>query len=102
LQVDQDAELTTIQSLERRADDDRRPRRTVAVGFVSVVSIPVGLVLGFFGINASEVDNRRSILDWHHYLPAYVFIVSPVVIGALIFAAYYLRQRHGAHDDDPG
>jgi hypothetical protein len=30
------------------------------------------------------------------------YIVSPVVIGALIFAAYYLRQRHGAHDDDPG
>lgn len=87
------AELTTIQSIERRADDNRRRRWGVAIGFVSFVSIPAGLVLAFLGVNAAEVDVHRSIFDWHHYLPVYLLILSPVMIGALIFLVMYLLQR---------
>lgn len=53
------AELTSVESIERRADEDRRLRWTVAVGFVSVVAIPISLILAFFGINATQVDEDR-------------------------------------------
>jgi hypothetical protein len=36
------AELTAIESIERRADDNRRVRYAVAVGFVSVAAVPAG------------------------------------------------------------
>ncbi len=48
------AELTAIESIERRADDNRRIRYAVAVGFVSAVAIPTGLILAFLGINAAR------------------------------------------------
>ena len=49
------AELTAIESIERRADENRRIRYAVAVGFVSAVAIPASLILAFLGINASQV-----------------------------------------------
>ena len=50
------AELTAIESIERRADENRRVRYAVAVGFVSAVAIPASLILAFLGINASQVQ----------------------------------------------
>ena len=52
------AELTAIESIERRADENRRVRYAVAVGFVSAVAIPASLILAFLGINASQVSTR--------------------------------------------
>ena len=51
------AELTAIESIERRADENRRVRYAVAVGFVSAVAIPASLILAFLGINASQVNS---------------------------------------------
>ena len=50
------AELTAIESIERRADDNRRVRYAVAIGFVSAVAVPASLILAYLGINASQVD----------------------------------------------
>ncbi|MEZ0071665.1 hypothetical protein [Planotetraspora sp. GP83] len=86
------AELTAIESLERRADEDRRLRWTVAIGFVSTVAVPVGLVLAFLGINAREVDNHWSMFD-SHYLAVYLLAVILVLIGALVSVALYMQQR---------
>jgi len=49
--------------IERCADEDGCLRWTVAIGFVSAVAIPLGLVLAFFGINASQVESDRSMFD---------------------------------------
>ena len=43
------AELTAIESIERRADENRRIRYAVAVGFVSAVAIPASLILALPG-----------------------------------------------------
>jgi hypothetical protein len=73
------AELTSIESIERRADEDRRLRWAVAIGFVSAVAIPISLILAFFGINADEVNAQRSMLD-----PSYAWVYAAVVVLAAL------------------
>lgn len=91
LEATSQAELTSIESIERRADEDRRLRWTVAVGFVSVVAIPISLILAFFGINATQVDENRSMFD-----PAYVWVYASVglmiVIAISLAIALYIVQ----------
>jgi hypothetical protein len=95
------AELTAIQSAERRADEDRRLRWTIAVGFVSTVAIPVSLVLAYFGVNAREVNSSRSIFDIH-YLAVYVASALVMVIGAVLALLLYLQQRRRGNGYEPG
>jgi hypothetical protein len=45
---------------ERRADENRRVRYAVAVGFVSAVAIPASLILAFLGINACQRIDRHD------------------------------------------
>jgi hypothetical protein len=79
------SELTSIESIERRADEDRRLRWTVAIGFVSAVAIPIGLVLAFLGINASQVEPDRSMFD-----PAYAWVYTGVALLAVTAVALAL------------
>jgi hypothetical protein len=91
------AELTAIESIESRADADRRLRWGVAIGFVSVVAVPAGLVLSFLGINASQVNPQRSMFD-HRYLPMYLTVAGIVIVGALIAVMLYVQHRRGAQE----
>jgi hypothetical protein len=85
------AELTSIESIERRADDDRRLRWTVAIGFVSAIAIPITLILAFFGINANQVNPQRSMFD-----PAYTWVYAAVtllaVTATLLALTLYVHQ----------
>ena len=89
------AELTAIESIERRADEHRRIRYAVAVGFVSTVAIPAGLILAFLGINASQVNPARSMFD-HHYLAMYLTVAVVIALGAVLSLAVYAQQRRNA------
>ncbi len=89
------AELTAIESIERRADENRRVRYAVAAGFVSAVAIPASLVLAFPGINASQVAARRSMFS-HHYLGMYLTVAAVLVLGAILSLALYVQQRRDA------
>jgi len=95
------AELTAIESIERRADDNRRVRYAVAVGFVSAVAIPASLVLAFLGINASQVSPARSMFS-HHYLGVYLTVAALIVLGAVISLALYVQQRRDARHHTAG
>jgi len=86
------AELTAIESIERRADDNRRVRYAVAVGFVSAVAIPASLILAYLGINASQVDAHRSMFSGH-YLGMYLTVGAVILLGAVVSLALYVRQR---------
>jgi hypothetical protein len=94
------AELTAIESIERRADDNRRIRYAVAVGFVSTVAIPAGLILAFLGINARQVNPGRSMFD-HHYLGMYLTVAAVIALGAVLSLAVYARQRRNAQIPQP-
>lgn len=89
------AELTAIESIERRADDNRRVRYAVAVGFVSAVAIPASLILAYLGINASQVHADRSMFS-AHYLGMYLTIASVILLGVLVSAGLYVQQRRQA------
>jgi hypothetical protein len=89
------AELTAIESIERRADENRRVRYAVAVGFVSAVAIPASLVLAFLGINASQVSTRRSMFS-HQYLGMYLTVAIVIMPGADVSLALYLQRRDAA------
>ena len=89
------AELTSIESAERRSDDRRRARWAVAVGFISTVAVPVTIILGFFGINAREVDNGTSMFD-SRYLPVYLLSGLFVAIAGLLYIGLYVQHR--SHD----
>jgi len=89
------AELTAIESIERRADDNRRVRYAVAVGFVSAVAIPASLILAYLGINASQVNPNRSMFS-HQYLGMYLTVASVIVLGVLLSVGLYIQQRREA------
>jgi hypothetical protein len=86
------AELTAIESIERRADDNRRVRYAVAVGFVSAVAIPASLILTFLGINASQVSPDRSMFS-AHYLGMYIAVGALIVIGATLSLGLWMQHR---------
>jgi hypothetical protein len=89
------AELTAIESIERRADDNRRVRYAVAVGFASAVAIPASLILAYLGINASQVNSSRSMFS-HQYLGMYLTVVAIIVLAVLLSAGLYVQQRREA------
>ena len=86
------AELTAIESIERRGDENRRIRYAVAVGFVSALAIPASLILAFLGINASQVNSARSMFS-HHYLVMYLTVAALIVLGVLLSAGLWVQQR---------
>lgn len=72
--------------------DDRRDRTVSAlVAVATLIALPPTLLLAFFGANASDVDNRRSILDLHTYGAAYAMAWLPFVVLAMI--GYVLLRR---------
>ena len=89
------AELTAIESIERRADDHRRVRYAAAVGFVSAVAIPASLVLAFLGINASQVNSDRSMFSTH-YLGMYVAVAALIVIAVALSLGLWMQHRRDA------
>ncbi len=95
-----DAELTAIESIERRTDDNRRIRYAVAAGFVSAVAIPASLILAYLGINASQVNAARSMFS-HHYLPMYLTVAALIVVAAALSAGLWLQQRRDARQHRP-
>ncbi|MFE5736594.1 hypothetical protein [Streptomyces celluloflavus] len=86
------AELTSVESMEQRAADRRRVRTVVAVTFVTTVSGTLGLLFGFFGINASQVDQNRSMFD-DHYTPIYALIATILLCALAIFTGMRLQER---------
>lgn len=85
------AELTSVESIERRADEDRRLRWAVAIGFVSVVAVPISLILAFFGINTTQVAADRSMFD-----PAYLWVYASIglllAISTGLAVSLYVHQ----------
>jgi putative copper export protein len=92
------AELTAIESIERRADENRRIRYAVAVGFVSAVAIPASLILAFLGINASQVSQTRSMFS-DHYLGMYLTVAGLILLGTLLSAGLWVRQRRDTRQE---
>ncbi|MCK9897503.1 hypothetical protein [Frankia sp. AgB32] len=87
------AEEASQASLDAQKEDLRRLRYGVAAGLLSVVTIPVGIVLSFFGGSYREVDGRRSLFDWSHYYGVYLSALGLVWAAVAVFAFLFWRER---------
>lgn len=81
-----DLETASQQYAENR---DRVLAGVIAVG--SLLALPPALLLAYFGVNSSDVDPRRSILDVHHYGVAYAIAWLPFLL--LIVVGLFARRR---------
>jgi glycerophosphoryl diester phosphodiesterase len=58
---------------------------------VSLLALPPGLLLAFFGVNATNVDDSKSILDLGQYWVVYVLAWLP--FASLLLVGFWLRRR---------
>lgn len=83
------SELTAIESRESQKEEVRRLRSAAAFGALSFVIAPVGFVIGFFGINASQVHQTTSMWNWHYYHWAYIAAVALALVPFVVFLFLY-------------
>ncbi len=87
------AEQASQESIDARKQDLRRLRYGVAVGFLSVVAVPIAIILGFFGGSYREVDAGRSIFDWRRYYPMYLSVLGLIFFAGGVFLYLFWRER---------
>jgi hypothetical protein len=74
---------TRVSALTAAAQEqDERRQRVISLVIAagSLIALPPGLLLAFFGVNALEVDENTSILDLGRYWPAYLLAWLPFVL----------------------
>ncbi|MGV9498768.1 hypothetical protein ACWDQ0_10885 [Streptomyces sp. NPDC003642] len=72
--------------------DDRRDRTVSGlVAAATLIALPPTLLLAFFGVNGTDVDEHRSILDLRAYGTAYALAWLPFV--ALVLTGWILLRR---------
>jgi hypothetical protein len=77
------------------AERDEARDRTISglVAAATLIALPPTLLLAFFGVNGSNVDEKRSILDLGSYGIAYLLAWLPFII--LVVIGYLLLRRAG-------
>ncbi|MFI2719663.1 hypothetical protein ACH5AI_25520 [Streptomyces collinus] len=74
--------------------DDRRDRTVSGlVAAATLIALPPTLLLAFFGVNGTNVDEHRSILDMRAYGTAYALAWLPFVL--LVVIGWILLRRVG-------
>ncbi|MER5577990.1 hypothetical protein [Streptomyces massasporeus] len=85
--------------------DDRRDRTVSGlVAAATLIALPPTLLLAFFGVNGTNVDEHRSILDLRAYGTAYALAWLPFVVLVLIGWVLLgrVRTRSGSLLPAPG
>jgi hypothetical protein len=100
------SEITAIEIRERREDEAKRLRGAIAASALSMVGVPVGFLVAFFGVNATQVNPGISMFDLSHYYLAYLAAGFLALIPVLVFLTPYgyawLRDRRRARSGQSG
>jgi hypothetical protein len=83
------SELTAIESRERQEEEERRLRGAVAFGALSFVIAPISFIIGFFGINTSQIHGTSSMWNWRYYHWAYIAAIVLALIPIVVFIGLY-------------
>lgn len=80
------SEITAIEIRERRRDQRRRKWNAAAASIISLIGVPIGFLVAFFGIDATEVDGS-SVFNFHRYLWVYLvgFGLAMVPTSLILF-----------------
>jgi hypothetical protein len=91
------SELTAIESRERQEEDRRRSAGSLALGILSVIIAPITFILGFFGMNVSQIHRGASLWDFHTYRWAYIvagfLALAPLLTVLLLLFVAKRRSR---------
>jgi hypothetical protein len=90
------SELTAIDIRERNEQEAKRRDWAIAAGFLSSVGVPLGFLVAFFGINASQVTNNRSMFSMHYfwaYTVAVIIAVLPIAVLLAMRMSAGIRER---------
>jgi len=88
------SEITAIEIRERRRELYRRKWNAAAASIISLIGVPIGFMVAFFGINATQVDGS-SIFNLDHYLWVYLFGVALAIVPASLIFYPYAREWLG-------
>ncbi|USQ75675.1 hypothetical protein [Ornithinimicrobium cryptoxanthini] len=91
VRLEQDAldSRMTIQS------EARSKRWSLSIGIASTLTIPFGIIFGFFGIGAAEIDASQSMFATR-YLPLFAIVAG--LMFAIIALHYILYRVHRSRD----
>jgi hypothetical protein len=99
------ARAKTVSQMFDRLEEKKRLRGAIAVSMLSVIGVPLGFIVAFFGINAVQVDSNLSIFDLSHYLGAYIVAILlgliPIVVFLALHGKAWLRAREDARRRTP-
>jgi uncharacterized integral membrane protein len=79
-----DARREELAAIEDREAAIRRLRTSLAVGYVTVVAVPLGVLLAFLGANVNQVKHKYSLWNVGHYWKDYAILLSIVVVGSVL------------------
>jgi hypothetical protein len=94
------SELTAIDIRERNVASRMSTNREWAIGLLTLAGVPLGFLLAFFGINASQVSGAQSMFALRHYAGAYVVAVILAVVPAIALLLPLLRERRRVRRQD--
>jgi hypothetical protein len=72
--------VSALTAAAQEQDEQRQRVISLVIAAGSLIALPPGLLLAFFGVNALEVDEHASILDLGRYWPAYLLAWLPFVL----------------------
>lgn len=85
----------SLDALAQQYTEERNKIFVAVISIGSILALPPALLLAFFGVNSSDVDGRRSILDFEHYAAAYAIAWLPFLL--LVTTAAVMRRRVRGH-----
>jgi hypothetical protein len=90
------SEITAIEIRERRLELHRQRWYAAAASIISLIAVPIGFIVAFFGVNASQVEPTASIFNMHRYMWVYAFALGLALIPAILIIYPYLRRDRKA------
>ena len=86
-------ELASVQNAEAIINDLRVRRWSIAAQALAGITIPISLLLTFFGTSTTDVDRQTSLFDLSEYWPAYTAVGLLVTAIGTIVLVMQLRDR---------
>lgn len=94
------AQEQQLAAVERARSASRHTRNTTALGYISTVAVPLGLVFAFFSIATTDIDRSTSLVDIGRYRWFYLFIAVVLLVGIVLwlalFGASFMRMRRAS------
>ncbi len=86
-------ELAALENAETIINELRVRRWSIGAQALAAITIPLSLLLAFFGTNSADVDRNTSLFDLNHYWPIYTFVLALVAAVGLMIVILQHRDR---------